>query len=388
MTPSLEPLERASGMVFGRRRRPDLGRECGAESADLLAALDSLLLPALGRQPCLVAFSGGRDSTALLCVATDLARRQGLPDPVPVTLEFAHDQDTREEEWQETTVRRLALQEWLRIPLTDELDALGPMAADALRRHGAYWPPLAHSTIPMLEAAVGGSLLTGNGGDEFLSPWPLQRISRIRRGRSFPRRSELRWAAVFCLPAGVRARVWRRRRPLELGWLTAAADDELQRLWAAQSTHVAPSWADYLESLLDSRYFEVGTAIFQALAERAGVLLVEPFLSPRFVRALAASGPSGGYESRARALEALFGDVLSPDAAARSTKASFTRVPWGPEARAFADTWDGTGLDPVLVDPDALRAEWLSPRPDFRSLVPLQCAWLATHSRSRARISA
>ena len=44
------------------------------------------MLRALRRPPCLVSFSGGLDSSALLAVATAVARREGLDDPVPATL--------------------------------------------------------------------------------------------------------------------------------------------------------------------------------------------------------------------------------------------------------------------------------------------------------------
>ncbi len=41
------------------------------------------------RSPCVVAFFGGRDLSAILCVATHVARREGLSDPVPETHDFA-----------------------------------------------------------------------------------------------------------------------------------------------------------------------------------------------------------------------------------------------------------------------------------------------------------
>src|SRR5690625_7336371 len=48
-------------------------------------ALDDAIRPALVGGPCFVTFSGGRDSSAVLAAATELARRDGLPDPIPVT---------------------------------------------------------------------------------------------------------------------------------------------------------------------------------------------------------------------------------------------------------------------------------------------------------------
>src|SRR5690606_42164979 len=49
------------------------------------AALEAVIGRALRRPPCYVSFSGGRDSSAVLSVATGVARRGGLADPVPLT---------------------------------------------------------------------------------------------------------------------------------------------------------------------------------------------------------------------------------------------------------------------------------------------------------------
>ena len=52
------------------------------------AAFEAAILPGLRRSPCLVSFSGGRDSSAVLATATAVARREGLPLPVPITHRF------------------------------------------------------------------------------------------------------------------------------------------------------------------------------------------------------------------------------------------------------------------------------------------------------------
>jgi asparagine synthase (glutamine-hydrolysing) len=381
LLPQLEPLERASGFVVGSRRSQlPLGAALEPASGPR-EALEQLILGALRRQPCLVAFSGGRDSSAILGVAVETARRHGLADPIPVTLRFGGDDRTGEQEWQELVVRHLAVAEWIRLDLTTELDALGPLGAGLLVRHGAYWPPLAHSTVPMLQAAKHGSLLTGNGGDELLTPWSLRRLWLLRRARTRPRPADMKWLVFFSLPNAARAEVYRRRSPIRLGWLTPDADRELQRSWARQSVAAQSTWAEYVDWMLGSRYFELGRAIFAAFARDAGVLLVEPFLEPRVAHAVVQEAPPAGFASRSEAVERLFGDLLPPQLTARTTKATFTTVPWGPAARAFAADWDGSGLDPDLVDADALRAEWLRERPDFRSLTPLQCVWLAAQKQ-------
>lgn len=83
----------------------------------------------------------GRDSSAILAAATRIARVHGLQDPVPLTLRFALHPRTSETDWQELMVRHLGLARWEIAQITSELEAVGPIAAPALRRHGLYWPP-------------------------------------------------------------------------------------------------------------------------------------------------------------------------------------------------------------------------------------------------------
>jgi asparagine synthetase B (glutamine-hydrolysing) len=50
--------------------------------------LEEILLGALSRSRVAVAFSGGVDSSGLLCLAAHVARTHGLPDPIAVTCRF------------------------------------------------------------------------------------------------------------------------------------------------------------------------------------------------------------------------------------------------------------------------------------------------------------
>src|SRR5687768_13200402 len=83
--PPLEPLEVHSGMVFGLRRTPPPPPDATTKATAVRDVLEELLVPALSRTPCLVAFSGGRDSSAMLAMAVHVARRHGLEHPVPIT---------------------------------------------------------------------------------------------------------------------------------------------------------------------------------------------------------------------------------------------------------------------------------------------------------------
>ena len=51
---------------------------------DPRAVLEEEVLRGLQRSPCVVAFSGGCDSGGILCLAVHVARREGLPDPIPM----------------------------------------------------------------------------------------------------------------------------------------------------------------------------------------------------------------------------------------------------------------------------------------------------------------
>ena len=117
-----------------------------------------------------MSFSGGRDSSAVLAVAAHVARREGLPLPVPITHRFPSASDTQETEWQEQVIRHLGLDDWVRIDAAGDLDCVGPVAIETLRRHGLLWPCNAYFHAPIFEAAAGGAVLTGVGGDEAFSP--------------------------------------------------------------------------------------------------------------------------------------------------------------------------------------------------------------------------
>jgi hypothetical protein len=365
-------------MVFGSRRSPvSLAAEDDAPASTPWQVLERLLVPALTRTPCLVAFSGGRDSSAVLAAATRVAREHGLDDPVPVTLRYQDHPRTWEDEWQETTIRHLELAEWHKLAISTELDAVGPVAGPLLERHGLFWPPNAHAMTPLLRQTRGGTLVTGNGGDEVFTPWALRRVSLIRRGRLLPGRHDVVYVGLSLLPERLRVALWRLRRQPRLRWLSPEGLRRVQALWAVRSASFDRSWASALEGLLASRYLELALSVFEAQAHDARAALAHPFLEPAFVRAIGRTTPREGPTSRAAALRRLVGDLLPEVVLTRPTKASFTEVLCGPESRTFASSWDGSGLDARLIDVEALKREWATPRPDFRSITALQAAWLA-----------
>lgn len=377
----LDPVEICSGVVLGDGRTGVSEPHPPNGTGHLRAALIDSLVPRLETAPCFVAFSGGRDSTALLSLAVALARERGLPAPIPVTLRFEDRPRTDENEWQEMTIDHLGLQRWEVIPIRDQLDPLGAVATGVLRRHGLFWPPVAHRIVPLLEVARGHALILGTGGDELFSPWTPHRARRRLPIRGRSPQSAVKRAAFNLLPERLRIRV-HLRRSRALPWLRPVARREVERRYRAFLMRRSPSWAEAIGRVPASRGFELTQCAFGALAGDAGVSLVQPFFEPRCIRAVGSSAPERGFPTRADAMALHFGDVLPPKIHERTTKAVFDELHGGRWTRGFAQAWDGRGLDPDLVDADLLREEWLSPRPAYRSLTALNAAWLASEQYS------
>jgi asparagine synthase (glutamine-hydrolysing) len=349
--------------------------------------LDEILRDALESPPVYVLFSGGRDSSAVLASAVAVARAHGLAPPVPATMQFEGHAATAETEWQERMLRLLELDDWVRFDVGDEFGALDRTATEALVRHGHYWPPNAHSLlICARHLGAGATVLTGGGGDEVFQRWDTRRESYRRLLALRPRRRAARQIALNTLPAWVRTRWAQRRASVDLEWLTPAANEELhsRRRRAARAT--PNSVVAATEVYLAGRYRECLGATMQTFAEASGVRLIEPFYDAGFVRAFAAAAPRNGYASRADALRVCFADRLPEDVISRTSKAEFSGPLWTDKTRAFAESWDGAGIDPAIAVPELVAQEWQRPRPDGRLAPLLQAAWLATRAQ-RASIA-
>ncbi len=383
---ALRPIEIASGLVFG----PGEGDADPARSGAVmpLAALEQAILPALAKPPCLVSFSGGRDSSCVLAVATALARREGLPAPIPATNRFPDAADTDERAWQELVIERLGLDDWLRLDFGDELDAIGPVAARGLRRHGLLWPFNVHFHAPLLEAARGGSLLTGIGGDEQMGESRWRRANEVLSRRVRLRRRDVLRVGFALAPRPVRARVLRRSPPATFPWLRPAGHRELIGAWASEAASEPRRYAERLEWWPRLRSVEIGFRSLDLLAADAGTAIGHPLADRRFAAALAAAEGRNPPGDRTARMRRLFGGLLPEELLERRTKALFDGAFWGSHARALAHGWSGEGLDESLdplVDDSLLAAEWKRPVATPQSLTLLQAAWLARESaRSNA----
>jgi asparagine synthase (glutamine-hydrolysing) len=313
----------------------------------------------------------------VLAVATRVARRERVADPIPATNRFPGAEGADETEWQERVVAHLGLDEWLRIDHDDELDCVGPVAQEALRTHGLLWPFNAHFHVPLLRAAAGGSLLTGVGGDELVSEASSARAFAVVRGRERPRPRDLLHVGYALAPQPLRRAVLRRRFAAPFPWLRPAAVEALTDAWAGQAASEPARWSRRLAWIARLRYVRVGTESLRLLADDAGAAIAHPFLDRGFGQALAREPR---FRDRTAGMRALFHDLLPDDLLARETKASFDRAFWNRWSRGLAASWDGGGVDETLVDADALRAEWQSDEPDPRSYLLAQSVWLAQAS--------
>ena len=371
------PLEVACGLTIGLDpdATPLVTRGCGAPRV----AMEALVRLALERSPCLVSFSGGRDSSAVLAIAAAVASREGLPLPVPVTNRFAAVPSSHEDEWQEQVVRHLGLPDWEKLVLTDEVDSVGPVAREVLGRVGLLWPFNAHFHVPMLRKAAGGSLLTGIGGDELFSAhvWGAARV--VLTGRRLPRASRAGAIGAALAPRPVRRWALARRRQVRWPWLRPEVDEAINLQLSDFKARTPIAWAGGVGWWWRSRARTVSVASMGVLAADAGVRIVHPFTEPCLVGAVAGHFGAKGPVNRSAAMRALFDDVLPAAVLARTSKAWFDAAFFSAPSRAFAAAWSGAGVDPAIVDPDRLLQEWRSERPDPRSFLLMQSAWLANH---------
>ncbi len=379
--PPLRPLDIAYGIPMGMDRIPALDRREPALSP--AGAIDEVLAEALSRTPCLVSFSGGRDSSAILAAAVEVARREGLELPIPATLVFPQSEESNEDEWQALVLRHLDVTEWERFEIHEEFDAVGPVATEALLRHGLLWPFNTHFHAPIIERAAGGSVVTGFGGDELGNSLGSARAERILSTRHLANWRDLLVVGLAASPPAVRAAVHRHRARDEMSavtWLTAEGTRQLTRAYGATEGGIPLGWEAKLRRWIwPGRYFRLCVESFSVLGSFYDVDVVHPFVEPRVLDALGSAGGFRGFGDRTGLMRQVFGDLLPDELIERRTKAGFTDPLWTETAKEFARDWSGEGVDRTLVDPDALRRHWAVDSRLLVSTTLLQAAWLHDH---------
>ena len=376
-------------MAAGRLLRPVVPLPKGVGGASPrrspLAALRDATAAHLAGPPCFVGFSGGRDSSAVLAAAADCARREGLPPPVPVSARFPDAPRTEETRWQERVISHLGLDEWIRVDVpAGEVDVVGPRARAILLRHGLISPANMVFVSLTIEAAAGGRLLTGIGGDDVFVEWRWRELADALEGRRRINRYDILDAAYLRAPRRLQAALDRRfLKPPPPAWLTADARDEAATALAAERSGEPASWPAWLRWCGGRVHIRSVQAAFSALAAEAGTEVAHPLLDPGFLAALGDVGGSRGLGDRSTLMSAVFSEVLPPDVCARPDKARFDEVYWTHHARELVASWDGGGVDSGLVDADALRAELHEPLPDPRSWLLAQSIWLSQNAPAR-----
>lgn len=349
------------------------------------AALEAAVRPALENPPCFVAFSGGRDSSAVLAVATHVARRDGLAEPIPVTEIYPGIAEADESRWQELVLDHLDLsrRQWIKVQHADGSDLLGEAARASLHRRGLLWPAAFHLKDPLFAPMTQGSLLTGEGGDESIGPRRITPLTLLLCKRRRPRRALLTSSAAALAPVPVRRSRLRAqmRRTATHTWLRPEVATEHDRLLAADEAAEPLSWDVSIWWSIHRRAVRAVVANYAAMGADHDVHVYHPLMDEGFLAALARAGGRWGYAGRTDLMRRLFADVLPDEILRRSTKASFDRAYMGRSTREFAVGWDGSGVDPELVDPDELRRVWCADQPTTFSAVALHAAWLAGNAR-------
>lgn len=368
----MDPLEIAGGWVHGY----DLDPLPPGPQADPRQVLDRILLRYLVRSPCLLAFSGGRDSSALLAAAVATARREGLPLPIPVTLTYPGAADTDEASWQRQVLDHLGVTERAVLAVRDEHDPVGPIATPLLLHHGIMWPPNYAPTWRMMDLARGGVLLTGECGDEVFGVKRITPLTKVLKTRGRADRRLYALAVRALAPARMRRRValQQQYRP---PWLRESVEALLARRHADDAAAYALHAGRHAWQFATRRGTRRGYDTFRTLGSEIGVEYVPTFGEPDFVAAIASAAGLWGWTGRAATMRHLFDDLLPRAVLERRTKAVFTNAVFTEHTREFARQWNGDGVDTDLVDPEVLRENWLSAHPHAPSMALLQQAWLA-----------
>ena len=170
---------RGNELTVVRYWAPVLDSETGWITDDEVARFDHLLNQAvdraLDRGAPAIYLSGGLDSVTLAAVAADTRRRRGLAPPLALSLVFPD--PASEEEAQRRIARDLGLPQYLATVSA----AVGPegLVQSALRLSAKSPAPLLNLWAPAYErlslegkARGAAALLTGNGGDEWLTVTP------------------------------------------------------------------------------------------------------------------------------------------------------------------------------------------------------------------------
>lgn len=365
---TLTEWEIATGWVSGRLPPP-----CAAGGQDHrptpLAALEQAVLPALNRPPCVVSFSGGMDSSFVLAVAALAARKNGLAPPIPVSWQVSGAPAADESARQATVLAELDIHDRVILQAGDDLDFVGPVAGRLLSSWGLRYPGNLHLHLPLLEQVVGGSLLTGVGGDQVLTSWATPPSGMRSRGRT-------------ALPLAVRVALSRRRHRADT-WLHGTVHRDLLRRLEKEACDEPVTPVGRLSWQVSSRALAMGVANLDSVARDLDVQVINPLLDTTFHRALGRSLDDETELTRAEMIGVIGGSNLPPVVARRRPKARFDEVLVRRHTRDLVAGWNGAAIPADLVNCRALRERWSSSSFPTATSLLLQSVWLSRQVPSR-----
>ncbi len=289
--PSLTRLERAAGVALGAQPIAPLP---DGPTGSARAALERVVGRFLERTPCVVSFSGGRASSAVLAVATHVARRDGLPLPIPFTFRFPGKPLTEESDWQEHVIAHLGLEEWQRVDLHDELDLLGAIARQCLLEFGLLWPANVYLHVPVFRAAAGGTVLTGLDGDGLFGDWRWAHAQAVLHRRVAPRPRDVVRVGFALAPVPFRRAAYRRRGVFVPGWLSLAAGAEYADTVLDRAATEPRQWDRRVAWHAGARALYLAERNLEVIGARDDVRVGNPLLHPDFLAALANEGGAAG----------------------------------------------------------------------------------------------
>ena len=382
----LTRLEVAASVVFGRGDEVHVGRTRAESPA---AALEETLLEALSRPPCGVSFSGGRDSSLLLALAAGVARREQLPEPIPITARYPGIDEASEDEWQQQVIKHLQISDWVRLAFDDEGDLVGQFARPLLRR-GIPYPYNLHLHVPLVREVRGGSLVTGVGGDEAFGPVPRALAVLARRVR--PRRGDALRLVGAVAPRRVKRALLRREPRLEFPWLSEEANRELAAAWIEEQLRYPFRWDESLREWRRARYTPACDE--EALGSRRRRGRQGP--TPIYRRELRRRARAEGWLHRLREPNRRDAAVVRPPSSGKggSPHDQGNVRPGALESLralicARATHGRSAGDGPPRARPRRprrrrlLAAHWSGDAPKANSFLLLQACWIALDSRSR-----
>ena len=378
-------LEIASGLAIGPSQSP--AHEVQPRPGLLpWRALCDAVAPAVLKPPCLVSFTGGRDSSGVLAAATHTASELGAPPPIPVTMRFPAVKSSHESDWQELVIRHLGLKEWEKLSVDSEageMDLLGERTLSMLARHGIMWPFNTALYKRVFEAAPdGATVVTGFGGDGLFEGWSWAPMSDVLKGNHSLERRDLKMAGRL-LTGHSSATPTTRQAIWSPHWVRPDALVLFTRLRSAEMSSAPRTWSNWVRWWRRRRWIEVARWSLEKIAE-GRITVVHPYFDATFHGALISDGGPLGYGSRTSIMCRLFTEVLPEKVIRRTTKATtFSHIGWSVHSRNFLKSWDGTGLDDDVIDVEALRSEWAKPSPDGRSALLLHALWLNKHSHAQ-----